>query len=292
MIAALGLADDLVGISHECDFPSSIRSTPVMVESEIPSHGGSQADIDRLVGDAIAGGRRLYRLKHDRFREAEPDLVISQDLCHVCAVTPNEVQEALRSLPKPAQLLTLHPQSIADIIGDLERIGQAVDRAEAAHRLADQLRGRIDAIQRRVRPDTPRPRVACLEWLSPPYVAGHWVPEMVQSAGGHDVLAQPGTPSRRATWDEVLAAEPEILILMPCGFSIAQTQAELATIMRDSHRWPVPPVLAARTYIVEANACFSRPGPRVVDGIELFASLFHPTADSPIDESLACRLRA
>lgn len=292
MIAALGLADDLVGVSHECDFPPSVRSKPVMVEPVIPPHGLSQADIDRQVGHLIAAGQRLYRLNEAGFRTSEPELVISQDLCHVCAVTPDQLQDALRSLPKPAQLLTLNPGSIADIIGDLERIGAAVNRLDVSHRLANQLRNRIEAVQQRLRDDTHRPRVVCLEWLSPPYVAGHWVPEMVQLAGGHDVLAAPGNPSRRVTWNDVLAAEPEMLIVMPCGYSIARTKDELTRLMCTPDQWPLPAALMEQTFLVDANAYFSRPGPRVIDGIEILAALFHPTGSTHVDESLACRLTA
>lgn len=292
MIAALGLADDLVGISHECDFPPSVRSKPVMVEPLIPAHGLSQAEIDRQVGQLLAEGQRLYRLNEAGFREAEPELVISQDLCHVCAVTPDQLQATLQSLPKPAQLLTLNPASVADIIHDLERIGAAVDRVDAGRRLANQLRNRIETVQQRVRAQTHRPRVVCLEWLSPLYVAGHWVPEMVELAGGQDILATAGSPSKRVSWTDVLTAEPEILIVMPCGYSIAQTQAELAQLMSTPNQWPLPPTLANHTFLVDANAYFSRPGPRIVDGIEILAALFHPTNGSSLNESRACRLTA
>ena len=220
VIALLGLSDALVGISHECDYPPSITHVPVMVEPMIAPHGLASADIDRQVGQLVASGQRLYRLKDHLLREAQPDLIVSQDLCHVCAVTPDQLHDALCSMPRQPTVLTLNPSTVHDVIDDVVRIGDAAGRSAEGHRLATQLRDRLDAIRTRVQDISDRPRVVCIEWLSPLYVAGHWVPEMVQLAGGQDVLAQPGSPSRIVTWDEVQAAAPDILIVMPCGFSV------------------------------------------------------------------------
>ncbi len=290
VIALLGLSDELVGISHECDYPPSVKNVPVMVEPMIPAHGLSSADIDRQVRRLVASGQRLYRLNDHLLRHAQPDLIISQDLCHVCAVTPDQLHDALRSMPRQPIVLTLNPTTVHDMIDDVVRIGDAAGRSAEGHRLATQLRDRLDAIRNRTQGLSHRPRVVCLEWLSPFYIAGHWVPEMVQLAGGQDVLAQPGSPSRIVTWDEVLAAAPDLLIVMPCGFSIEQTRTELLQLIQQPGQWRLPPALAEQTYLVDASSYFSRPGPRLIDGIELLAAILHPSDHDTIHASKACRL--
>jgi iron complex transport system substrate-binding protein len=290
VIALLGLSDELVGISHECDYPPSVRNLPIMVEPMVPPHGLASADIDRQVRQLVASGQRLYRLNAHLLQQAQPDLILSQDLCHVCAVTPDQLHEALCSMPRQPTVLTLNPHTVQEVIDDVVRIGDAADRLTESHRLAAHLRDRLEAVHTRVQGIAHRPRVACIEWLSPLYVAGHWVPEMVQLAGGQDVFAQPGSPSRVTTWDEVLAAAPEVLIVMPCGFSVERTQTELFHMMQQPDRWPLSADLAARTSLVDASSYFSRPGPRLIDGIELLAALLHPSDRHPIHESMACRL--
>lgn len=290
VVALLGMSDELVGVSHECDYPPSVRNVPVMVEPMIPPHGLASADIDRQVTQLVASGQRLYRLNHDLLRQARPDLVLSQDLCHVCAVTPDQLHEVFRSMPQQPTLLTLNPGTVHDVIDDVVRIGDAAGRSAEGHRLAAQLRGRLDAVHTRVQTLSHRPRVACIEWLSPLYVAGHWVPEMVQLAGGQDVLAQPGSPSRVVTWDDIIAAAPDVLLVMPCGFSVERTQTELFELMQQPGQWPLPPDLAERTFLVDASSYFSRPGPRLIDGIELLAALLHPSDHQHIHESMARKL--
>jgi len=290
VIALLGLADELVGISHECDYPLSIRHVPIMVEPMIPPLGLTSAEIDRQVGQLVATGQGLYRLNDHLFRQAAPDLVLSQDLCHVCAITPDQLHGVLRSLPHQPAVLTLNPGTVDDVIGDVVRIGDAVGRSAEGHRLATHLRKRLAAVQARIQHVPHRPRVVCIEWLSPLYVAGHWVPEMVQLAGGEDVLGQPDTPSRVVTWDEVLAAAPDILIVMPCGFSVERAHAELFRLMEPPGQWSLSPELMQHTILVDASSYFSRPGPRLIDGIELLAAILHPSDHEHISESMACRL--
>jgi iron complex transport system substrate-binding protein len=290
VIAALGLRDELVGVSHECDYPPSVRNVPIMVEPMIPSHGLASDDIDRQVRQLVASGQRLYRLKDHLLREARPDLVLSQNLCHVCAVTPDQLHDALRSMTHQPTVLTLNPGTVDDVIDDVVRIGDAAGRSTEGHRLAAHLRDRLEAVHRRVQSIAHCPRVVCIEWLSPLFVAGHWVPEMVQLAGGQDVLAQPGGPSRVVTWDEVLAAAPDALIVMPCGFSVEQTHTELLQLMQQPGQWQLSPTLAEHTYLVDASSYFSRPGPRLIDGIELLAAILHPTDHHHIHESMARRL--
>jgi iron complex transport system substrate-binding protein len=290
VIALLGLSDELVGISHECDYPPSVRSVPIMVEPMIPPHELASSDIDRQVSQLVASGQRLYRLKDHLLRQAQPDLILSQDLCHVCAVTPDQLHDALCSMPRQPTILTLNPSTVHDVIDDVVRIGDAANRSIEGHRLAAHLRDRLAAVHTRVQGISHRPRVACIEWLSPLYAAGHWVPEMVQLAGGQDVLAQPGSPSRVVTWDEVLAAAPDILIVMPCGFSVERTHTELFQMMQQPGQWRLSPALAEHTYLVDASSYFSRPGPRLIDGIELLAAILHPSDRYHIHESMARRL--
>jgi iron complex transport system substrate-binding protein len=290
VIALLGLSDELVGISHECDYPPSVRSVPIMIEPMIPPHGLASAEIDRQVRQLVESGQRLYRLKDHLLRQAQPDLILSQDLCQVCAVTPDQLHDALCSLRHQPTVLTVSPRTVHDVIDDVVRIGDAAGRSAEGHRLATQLRDRLDAIRTRVQGLSQRPRVACIEWLSPLYVAGHWVPEMVQLAGGQDVLAQPGSPSRVVTWDEVLAAAPDVLIVMPCGFSVERTQTELFQLMQQPGQWRLSSDLVPHTFLVDASSYFSRPGPRLIDGIELLAAILHPSDHDHIHESMACRL--
>ena len=290
VIALLGLSDELVGISHECDYPPSVRNVPIMVEPMIPPHGLASADIDRQVSQLVASGQRLYRLKDHLLRQAQPDLILSQELCHVCAVTPDQLHDTLCSMPRQPTVLTLNPSTVHDVIDDVVRIGDAANRSAEGYRLAAHLRDRLDAVHTRVQSISQRPRVVCIEWLSPLYVAGHWVPEMVQLAGGQDVLAQPGNPSRVVPWDEVLAAAPDVLIVMPCGFSVERTHTELCQMMQQPGQWRLSSDLMQHTFLVDASSYFSRPGPRLIDGIELLAALLHPSDHDHIHESMARRL--
>lgn len=290
VIASLGLGNELVGISHECDYPPSIKHVPIMVEPVIPPHGLVSTAIDSQVRQLVASGQRLYRLKDHLLRQAKPELILSQDLCHVCAITPDQLQDAIGSMPRQPTILTLNPSSVRDVIDDVVRIGDAAGRSADGQHLAAHLRDRLDAVHRRLQTISQRPRVVCIEWLAPLYVAGHWVPEMVQRAGGLDVLAQPGSPSRVVTWDEILAAAPDVLLIMPCGFSVEKTHAELLQLMQHPDQWQLSPALAEHTYLVDASSYFSRPGPRLIDGIELLATILHPSGHDHIHESIARRL--
>jgi iron complex transport system substrate-binding protein len=290
VIALLGLSDELVGVSHECDYPPSVKRLPMMVEPMISSDELTSGDIDRQVKQLVASGERLYRLNDSLLRQAQPDLILSQDLCHVCAVTPDQLHDAISSMPRRPSVLTLNPRTVQDVIDDVILIGDAANRSAEGHRLAAHLRSRLDAVHARVRGISYHPRVVCIEWLSPLYIAGHWVPEMVQLAGGRDVLSKPGSPSRVATWDEILAATPDILILMPCGFSVERTQQELAQLMPQPGQWRLPSNLAEHTFLVDASSYFSRPGPRLIDGIELLAAILHPSDHHHIHEPMARRL--
>ena len=279
VVAALGLADSLVGISHECDYPTSVRNVRVMVQPAVDSDGADSADIDRQVKALTSSGQPLYRLDESALAEAKPDIILTQDVCHVCAVTPHELARAMRSLPRKPHLLTLAPHSLKDVIDDVKRIGVALGVASQGRDLADALRSRMAAIHNRSKKQS-RPRVVCLEWLSPPYVGGHWIPEMVEAAGGHDALGQGGEPSRQVTREEVRAAAPDLLIVMPCGFSVARTVSELTLLCRKDPASSDLLLSAGKTYAVNAGSYFSRPGPRLVDGVELIADICAGTVSS------------
>ena len=277
VVAALGLADDLVGISHECDFPPEVRNKPVLVHATIDSDHLTSPDIDRDVRERLASGHALYHLDGELFRGLRPDLVLTQDLCQVCAITPGEVRRAMQALPDPPQLLELNPTTYGQVLADVESIGAATGRLPESHALAERLRAETRRIEARVERARARPRVACLEWLDPFFVAGHWVPEMVALAGGTDVLGTPGAPSRTITWDELSGAAPEVLVLMPCGFSVPRTLRELERGSASVGWQAIPAVKEGRVFAVDAGSYFSRPGPRLVEGVGILATVFHPS---------------
>lgn len=272
VVAALGRASRLVGISHECDFPLSVRHAAVLVEPCIETASACSAAIDREVRTLVSAGRPLYRLNERAFVASEPDVVLTQDLCHVCAVTPDQLTRAVESLPVPPTWVTLNPTTLEDVISDVERIGLAIDRTSEGKQLAASLRTRLAQVRSGHR--TRKPRVACLEWLSPLYVGGHWVPEMVELAGGLDVLGEVHHPSRPVTWEQVESANPDIVILMPCGFSVERAWSELAALRQTDRQWVSALASWPLTFVVDAASYFSRPGPRLVDGVELLAAIF------------------
>lgn len=287
VVAALGLSDQLVGVSHECDFPPSVRQVPVMIEPLVAGEAASSADIDRQVKALVAEGQQLYRLNEQAFHHAQPDLILTQDLCHVCAVTPDQLTRAVRSLPHQPRMVTLSPTSLADILADVARIAEAVHQTDKGQALAGSLRRRLETVRTRTTSHRPRPRVACLEWLAPLYLAGHWVPEMVELAGGQDVLSSHDSPSRRTTWEEVAAARPDIILVMPCGYPIDRTVQELAQPGQEQTEWMNALNRWPQTYVVDAASYFSRPGPRLVDGVELLAAILHPDSSTRIDPTKA-----
>ncbi|QPD05055.1 MAG: hypothetical protein Nkreftii_002829 [Candidatus Nitrospira kreftii] len=290
VVASLGLTDHLVGISHECDFPPSIRQVPVLIEPRVEAHLTASLDIDQRVKELVSSGSPLYQLNEQAFHLARPDVILTQDLCHVCAVTPDQLARAIQSVPLPPDILTLSPTTLEDMIHDIERIAGAVDRLERGHALAAELRRRLSHINQKNMGIHSRPRVVCLEWLDPLFVAGHWVPEMIDLAGGHDVLGSRHAPSYETTWREVETAHPDMLIVMPCGYSIDRTLNELKqsgpvqeTWRQACEQWP-------NLYVVDAASYFSRPGPRLVDGVELLESILHPHPHLPIDPIKAIKL--
>jgi iron complex transport system substrate-binding protein len=277
VVAALGRARHLVGISHECDYPPEIRTKPVLVRATLNPELLSSAEIDRRVRAALEDGAPLYELDETLFGRVRPSLVITQDLCHACAVTPAQLQRAIRALPSPPRVLTLGPSTLDDVLADLERVGDAIGRGDEASVLAERLRGRLEAVLLKVAHAEARPRVVCLEWLDPLYAAGHWVPEMVACAGGVDALGIPAAPSVRIAWEQVRAAQPDALMIMPCGFSIARTKRELVRLVTQPGWADLPAVRHGNVFVVDAPAYFNRPGPRLIDGVEILAACLFPS---------------
>jgi iron complex transport system substrate-binding protein len=288
---ALGLADEIVGVSHECDFPAAARSKPVMVRSRIDPTKIRSGEIDRQVGDLLRSKQSLYALDEKLFKDSEPDIILTQGLCDVCALDYKDVVQAARSLARVPSIVSLDPHCLADILNDVLRIGEATHRLRQAESLVEELKLRIEAVRDRTARSASRPRVACLEWLDPLYIAGHWVPEMVEIAGGNDILGTAAEPSAKVEWDAVIAAMPEILIIMPCGFDLDRAIRESSLLQNRAGWQTLPAVRDKRVFAVSGADYFSRPGPRLIDGLEIFSQLFHSELfPAPISPDLAKRV--
>ena len=268
MLFALGAGDRVVAVTHECDYPPGVEQLPHLTRTVIPP-GLEPAEIDAAVRERTGRGEALYELDEELLAELEVDLIVTQAVCEVCAVSFDDVRALAADLPTQPEVLSLDPSTLGEMLADLPRLAAAVGEPEAGELLADEAAARIEAVESAVA-DAPRPRVAALEWLDPVFAGGHWVPQMIELAGGEDPLGLPGEKSRTVEWDEVAAAAPEVVIAMPCGYYAEQAAAEA---VRTRER--LAP-LGARVVAVDAAAYFSRPGPRLVDGIELLGHLLHP----------------
>jgi iron complex transport system substrate-binding protein len=276
MVCALGLEDRLVGITHECDYPSSIKKKPIVVRSAVPVETMTQAEIDKSVSEQVQNGLSVYQVDETLLQELAPDLILTQDLCQVCAPSGNEVTQTLNLLPKKPQILWLTPKSLQQIADNLHDIGEATGSVRTADELIATSRATLEKIAEATRKLSSRPRVFCMEWLDPVYCSGHWVPEMVRIAGGVDELAREGTDSVRIPWDDVQKWAPEVLIIMPCGCHLDKV-LELVPRRSPLPGWfDLPAVRQGRVYAVDASSYFARPGPRVVNGTQLLAHLIHP----------------
>ena len=276
MACALGLSDQLVGITHECDYPPEVRGKAIVVRKALPIETMSQREIDVAVSERMREGRSLYEVDEKLLQQLAPDLILTQDLCQVCAPSGNEVSQALHLLPKKPQILWLTPNSLEEIFSNLRELGEATGHSKKAEELIAGGRARLQKTQAVTESLTVRPRVFCMEWLDPVYCSGHWVPEMVKIAGGLDALSQAGADSVRIPWEEVVEWKPEVLIVTPCGFDLEQTIEQSRQLFTYPAWSTLPAVLNGRVYAVDANSYFARPGPRVVDGTELLAHLIHP----------------
>jgi len=271
---ALGLGDALVGVTHECDYPPQAKEKPVVVRSVIDVARMTSEEIDRKVAEVLHAGKGLYTINEDAFIDAAPDLILTQGLCDVCALDYNEVVKVAAKLSRQPTILSLNPRGLTDMLEDIRRIGAATQRLIAAEALVQDLQRRINRVAD-ARP-VHRPRVVCLEWYEPLYAAGHWAPEMVELAGGEDMLGRQGEPSSKVEWRAVVAARPEVILLMPCGFDVRRTVKE-ATPLRRREGWnDLPAVRTGKVFAVNGNAYFSRPGPRLINGLEILAQLIHP----------------
>lgn len=282
IVCALGLGDELVGITHECDWPPEVAGKPVMTQSVHDHAGRSSREIHDLVGRSVHRGSSLYALDEAALAAAEPDLILTQELCAVCAVSYHEVNEVARSIDAEIQVVSLEPTSLEGILHTITTVGAMTEAEDAAVDLVEHLRTRLGAIEERVqarREDGFRgPRVVGLEWLDPPFAVGHWVPEQIRRAGGWDLLGEPGERSIETTWHDVAEVDPETLVLMPCGYHLPETLDEWSRTPKPAS-WPeLQAVRRGQVFAVDGSAYFSRPGPRVIDGIELLAEIFDPDA--------------
>jgi iron complex transport system substrate-binding protein len=281
MLFALGLGDGVVAVTHECDYPPEAARRARLTRSVIPE-GLTPGEIDAAVREVTAQGRALYELDEPALARLDLDLIVTQALCAVCAVSYDDVRAVAERLPSRPRVISLDPETLGEVLEDVTTLGTAADAAEAAAALRTGLGERIAAVREAVA-GAERPRVVALEWLDPPFAGGHWVPEMIELAGGIDPLGEPGEKSRTITWEEAAAANPDVAVVMPCGL-YADEALEQAMERRDR----LESLGASRIFAVDAAASFSRPGPRLADGLELLAHLLHPDR-VPAPDGLAWR---
>jgi|SRR5579884_2815599 len=277
ILCALGLEESLVGVTHECDFPSSVKALPKVTRTLIP-HDATSREIDALVRERLQTERALYTLDMPVLETLRPDLLVTQALCDVCAVAEAEVSAAACSLPGRPRVLNLEPMSLEDVLATLLEVGRATGREERARKVVAELNTRIERVATRTEaiPKAERPRVAFLEWIDPLFNAGHWNPALIELAGGIDVLGNAGVPSRTTSWPALLDSRPDVLFIACCGYP-AERALEDMPILRGQPGWSdLPCVRSGRVYVTDGNAYFSRPGPRLVDGLEIMAHALHP----------------
>jgi len=284
ILFALGLDQQVVGVSHECDFPPAARSKTVVIHSRIPKEA-SPSEIDRLVREFSAHGESVYSVDAEALRRLSPDLIVTQDLCHVCAASPEDLAAVLANFESKPEVLSLNPLDLGDVWRDILLVGEQTFHPHAAEKLIESIGEKIGALEQKIRSaddnqqSGDQPAVAFLEWLQPIYVAGHWVPEMIAFAGGRDVFGEPSRPSFRVTLDDVVAAQPDVLIAAPCGYSAAQARGEYRSIDFPVGWQDIPAVRNGRVYALDASSYFSRPGPRLITGLEILAKLLHPAIE-------------
>lgn len=265
IVCAIGLEESLVAVTHECDYPASVRGKPVLTTSVVPAT--SSGAIDRHIRGLVLKGSSIYHLDAERLVSLQPDLILTQELCEVCAVSYPIVQTAARRLDGPVQLVSLEPQSLDDVFDNIRLVGQLTNREAAAVAVIDQLMARVAAIRERIAGRPARP-VVCLEWIDPPFNSGHWTPGLVALAGGQDVLGSAGRPASAVSWARVSEAEADLAVVMACGLSLDRSLDETSA-MRSRFG-------ARALWVVDGNAYFSRPGPRLVDSLEIMAGILHP----------------
>ena len=286
ILCALGLEEEIVGTTHECDYPPSLQNLPRVTRTLIPPDASS-LEIDALVRERLKTQAALYSLDMEVLERLRPDLLVTQALCDVCAVAAAEVQEASCRLPGHPRVLNLEPMSLSDVFETLRQVGVATGREAKAAEVVDALESRVEAVRARTAaiPRQDRPRVAFLEWIDPPFSAGHWNPALIELAGGEDVLGASGLPSRTLLWDEIVQAQPDVLFVSCCGFTPERTLQEMPILEKQPGWASLPCVRNGRVVVSDGNAYFSRPGPRLVDSLEILAHALHP-AVHPLPENL------
>jgi iron complex transport system substrate-binding protein len=270
MLFALGLGEDIVGVTHECDYPPEAQARPKVTRDVLPAEL-SAAEIDAAVKERTLAGESIYELDADALHELEPDLIVTQALCGVCAVSYDDVRAIAEEIETQPMVISLDPHTVGEVLGDARTIAQATDSKDAAVDLVREASARIDRVRLLTRAAPRRPRVVALEWLDPPFTAGHWMPQLIEFAGGEDVLGFAGENSVQTTWEEVAAVQPDVVIVMPCGYD-----AEIAHREGEMHRDQLAAIGAGEIVAVDASAYYSRPGPRLIDGLELLAHILHP----------------
>jgi iron complex transport system substrate-binding protein len=275
ILFVLGLGENVVGVSHECDFPAAARTKQVVIQSRVKKDA-TPAEIDAQVRDFVARGESLYAVDADLLEDLKPDLILTQDLCHVCAASPDDLATALSRFAYPPEVLTLNPLDLGDVWRDILWVGEETGRLEEAEHLLEKIGGQLESVERAVEKIEHHPRVAFLEWLDPFYVGGHWVPEMIERAGGIDLFGLPRKPTFRVALQDVVESIPDVILISPCGYSAEQARDEYRN-MPLPEQWNVTPAVRNnRVYALEANGYLSRPGPRLATGIEILAKALHP----------------
>ncbi|QQS43079.1 MAG: cobalamin-binding protein [Acidobacteriota bacterium] len=292
IICSLGLEDGLVGVTHECDFPPGVEQKPQLTASKIIHGSMDSREIDHAVRKSLDGHGSIYDLDEEKLRELNPDLIVTQELCDVCAVSYETVRKAARRYTADATVVSLEPNTIGDIFENIVEVGELAGVRETAEKVVAGLRQRLDALLEKTSDIRDRPKVMMLEWLDPPFAPGHWVPEQVEAAGGECVLGRAGEKSVTTTFEEVAESNAEIVVLIPCGYDTHGILEQLERTSFPSVLKDLPAFANGNVWALDASAYFSRPGPRVVDGAEIIAKIFHPDVFGVPAEGEAVRLGA
>jgi iron complex transport system substrate-binding protein len=275
--AALGLMDQVIGVSHECDFPTEANERPRVTRCAVHGTELASRDVDEWVRHALYDNGSIYTIDEPLLRKLQPDVILTQKLCDVCAVGYGTVAKLAQTLPIPPRVVNLEPTSLADIFDDIRRVGETCDLPERAEKLIGNLLERVEDVRERAATIPGRPRCFVIEWVDPPFCSGHWGPELVEIAGGQDSLGRKHQPSAQIEWQKVLDARPEIIVLALCGYDIERARRDYELLKRFPNFGSIPAADNGHVYIVNANAYFARPGPRIVDSLEILAGILHPT---------------
>ena len=284
---ALGLGDEVVGVSAECDYPPAAKARRVVSRPAIDLDGRTSRDVSLQVGRRLENGGSLYAIDEAALNELEPDVVLTQAVCDVCAPSWGDVRDVASRLRRPPDIVSLDPHRLNDVLSDIRRVGDVCEAEDAATSFIEGLQERIGSVEEGLADARSRPKILCLEWFDPLFVAGHWVPDMVALAGGEDVLASPGEASRRVTPKDIVLAAPEVILLAACGFDLARAGKEASVVTAEPWWADLPATRSGRVWIADGSAYFSRPGPRLVNGIELLAAVLHPERFAPPGSDVA-----